>query len=78
MIDVSNQIAAIQQLMELMEKYKIDEVSVDFICIKKSKHLGTDQSTTDKEVIDKHTQSLKNASQLRIMELQDWMDKGGI
>jgi hypothetical protein len=36
MIDLTSNIAAIEKIMKLMEKYKIDELSCDFLHLKKS------------------------------------------
>ena len=46
MIDISSQIANIEAIMALMEKYGIDEVACDFIIIKES-HFKTPQPTQE-------------------------------
>jgi len=65
MIDIATQIANVEKLMKLMKKYQIEELSVDFINLKrplpehkervkrpyKKKHVPT---------LDKHLQPLPN------------------
>jgi hypothetical protein len=56
MIDVNLQLPAIEKLMELMARFEIDELSVDFVNIKKSRHrLSVTAGEPDpKLVLEKH------------------------
>ena len=76
MIDVKSQLDAIEQLMILVNKYAIDEISVDFICIKKSRFKP--EELTDKQIIDKHTNpsvsDMKNAALNKVADVEKWLN----
>lgn len=57
MIDLKSNIEAIEQLMILMEKYKIDDMSVDFLHMKRTKHQFDKPLPTDQELLAKHLSS---------------------
>ncbi len=57
MIDLSSNLQAIEQLMSLMDKYKIDECSVDWLHLKRSKHTFEKAQLTPQELLQKHLQS---------------------
>lgn len=80
MIDVKSNLESIEKLMQLMQTYHIDEISVDFIHLVKTKHLPMKVELSDKEILDKHTQpvSLSDAQVVaasRIAEIENWMGK---
>lgn len=49
MIDITQQIANIEKIMSLMDKYQIDEVSVDYINIKKTRFVAEKKPITEEE-----------------------------
>lgn len=54
MIDLASNLESIEKLMSLMDQYKIDEVSVDFVCIKKVKHSFPIPKLTEEQILAKH------------------------
>lgn len=54
MIDIGSNLVAIEKLMELMEKHHIDEISCDYINMKKSKFKGEKAVLTPQELLAKH------------------------
>lgn len=76
MIDIASQINSIEKLMKLMDKHKIDEISVDFLCIKRSKHFPPEKQVSDKELLDKHTlDSTTLSTQEYIDKIEKWITK---
>ena len=73
--DLSGQIETIEKLMKLMEKYDIDEVSIDYLNLKKSKHQLKERVPTDKEILDKHTLANAKAVALdRVNEIEAFLN----
>lgn len=58
MIDLRSQLAAIEELMILMAKHEIDELSCDFLNLKKSRHKPARPQLTEKELLDQHLKPL--------------------
>jgi hypothetical protein len=81
MIDVNNQLANLESIMKLMREYDIDEVSCDFICIKKSIHLK-DKTPTSEEILAKHTTPApalvdgQTDATKKIAEIEKWLTEG--
>lgn len=77
MIDITGQIDNLEKIMQLMEKYKIDEVAVDFINVKRSKNIPFTTNLTPEQIIDQHTNPIKKAEEIstnRINETLDWIE----
>lgn len=77
MIDLNSNLAAIEKLFKLMDDYRIDEVSIDFVCIKKSKFQP--QEATAEQIIDKHTnpntlQTIKASTIEHINTMENWLN----
>jgi len=54
MIDLKSNLEAIEQIMKLMETNQIEEISVDFLHIKKVRHTLTKMLPTDQELLKRH------------------------
>ncbi len=77
MIDIGMQIQNIEKIMKLMEQYGIDEVSVDYLNIKKSRFKAPEP--TPEELLEQHLKpkTLADAQAVaanRINEIEAWLD----
>lgn len=54
MIDLQAQLPAIEKLMELMTKHELDEVSCDFINLKKVRHRGQPVAVDPAKLLEPH------------------------
>lgn len=54
MIDLNLSIAAIEKLMQLMEKYGVEDLSADFVHLKRPKAPPPKLQPSDAEVLAKH------------------------
>lgn len=79
MIDIASQLASIEKLMRLMETYKMDELSVDYIQMKRSRHLPLEKQENSNEVLDKHTKpvslaELASKAQQEVNQVESWLN----
>lgn len=56
MIDLAANLHSIEEIMKLMEKYKIDELSCDFLNLKRTRHTFEKPPADESELLAKHLQ----------------------
>lgn len=57
MIDLNANLHAIEELMKLMEKYKVDELSCDFLNLKRTRHTFEKPPVDESVLFAKHLQT---------------------
>lgn len=77
MIDIKTELESIEKLMKLMDKYKIDEVSIDYLNLKKSRF--NPDEITDKQIIQEHTKpdierSVKVLAGKRVEDIENFFE----